>query len=152
MIKYKLEQVILNAGKKNQEYSEQEWKDTIDELLNKLKFFLKQDFQLATDFIDLIVDSRNPYFSRWIWSEQKELPFFSATWSGLIYGELKFNEKGEEIFNIGISMFLFDSISGEPLCLKTGESVILFSFQIQANGEGLWVNLGWVHDETKNQV
>ena len=144
---HELEEKLWNVGKSHQKYSEQEWNNIIDDVLKDFKSFLRQDFQLDPEFVNFITDPKNPSFSRWIWAGEKELPFYVG-WSALIFGELIFNEKGEENFNLGISMFLFDGSSSNRLCLETGESFILFSFQRETNGKGLWVNLGWCHSES----
>jgi hypothetical protein len=144
---HELEEKLWNAGKKCQKYSEQEWKDMIDDVLKDFKSFLRQDFQLDPEFVNFITDPVNPSFSRWIWMEEKEELSFSIGWSALAFGELCFNEKGEENFNVGISLFVLDDHNNR-LCLKTGESVVRFSFQRESNGKGLWVNLGWCHNES----
>ena len=145
MMNDELEEKLWSVSKKCHQYSEQEWKDIIDDVLKDFKSFTGQDFQLDPEFINFITDLENPYFSRWMWSGEKELPF-SIGWSALAFGELCFNEKGEENFNVGIGLSVFDG-HGNRLCLKTGENVVNFSFHKQSNGKGLWVDLGWFHEE-----
>lgn len=71
---------------------------------------------------------------------------WSAIMSGCITGDTIKEGQRHDVFNINITLFLFDPINGKRLSLDSGEDILEFSFTPQFDGSGEWKSLGWLED------
>ncbi|HEY9853221.1 MAG TPA: hypothetical protein V6D28_27360 [Leptolyngbyaceae cyanobacterium] len=145
-----LEQKLWSAGQGEEPYTKETWYEIIDILLDDFQKFIGENFQREPEIYLSIEYPHSPLFSQWIWSEEKKISPLSTVWSAVIGGDMVGTEAGgnvKNIFYVSLTLFLFDATSKKRLSLKTGESVLEFVFEKQANGHGCWRSFGWCKDE-----
>ncbi len=141
-----LEQKLWNIGTGEEEYSKETWYEIIDALLDDFREFIGQDFHRDAE-IELTTGNPCPSFSRWIYSDERKNSPLSATFSGLLGGQIVGDEGLGGSFYVSLILFLFDNTGDKRLQLKTGESYLLFTYIKQSNGRRGWHNAGWCWDE-----
>lgn len=142
-MKSELEKKLWKAGQEKEPYPQEIWYQIIDALLEDFQKFIGQNFQREQE---IYLDINSPVFGHWMWAKEVKKPFFATTWAAVIGGGMVGNEKGNDIFSISLTLFLFDVTSKKRLCLNTGESVLEFIFEKKSDGYGYWRSLGWHKD------
>ncbi|QYO67758.1 hypothetical protein [Leptolyngbya sp. 7M] len=146
-----LEQKLWSIGEQENAYSQENWQTIINELLNDFQTFIGEEFERETEPYLSIKNTKSPSFSQWIWSRSEKQLYLAPNWSavmgGGMVGSLQENNMVKDIFQVSLTLFLFDPKSGKRLHLSTGESLLEFAFLKQVNGRGQWQALGWRKDE-----
>ena len=142
-----LEQKLWNAGKNIEAYPQEIWQEIIDAILDHFQIFLGQNFYRDPEISLDIKYPNSPSFCRWLWTGETENAPFNTAWSAVIGGDMVGTESGEDIFQVSLTLFLFDVTSKKRLCLQTGESFLEFVFEKQSDSRGYWRTLGWFKDE-----
>ncbi len=158
---YALEQKLWLAGQTPQADEQEIWSNIVESLLNDLKNFIGQSFDQDEEINLDLKDSLSPSFGIWIWRNEEEISnsntvliednyeqkqLISTAWIGVMAGDMVGNIEGGDIFSVSLTLFLFDPISKERVCLETGESIMEFAYRKSSDGCGSWINLGWHKD------
>jgi hypothetical protein len=150
MINSELEEQIWKAGHTDKPYSKQQWNNIIKSVLDDFKKSIGRNFQISLDLCLCLENPLSPSLNLWIWSEEIIDHASPNVWSAVLGGSMigiEVNGKIEDIFSIGLTMFLFDKDSKNRLYSNNGESILEFIFERNSSGRGEWLALGWRKDE-----
>jgi hypothetical protein len=150
-----LEQKLEQAGRTGKAYPKEQWIEIIHALLEEFQETLNLSFQSETEFSIDIDRVNSPSFCVWLWTQDEDAGNpLSTLWLAVCGGQMAgqiigpSEEDIAEVFSVSLTMFAFDKVSKKRLSLKTGESIIEFIYQKQADNQWKWVNLGWYYPET----
>lgn len=142
-MKPSIEAKLWNAGQSKEPYHKEIWYEIIDALLEDFQKLIKQDFEREPE---INLDINSPFFGQWLKMKILEKSILSTAWSAVIGGNMVGSEKGNDVFYVSLTLFMFDVTSQKRLCLSTGESILEFVFEKHLNGHGYWRSLGWLKD------
>ena len=122
---------------------------TFDSLLDDFEVFIGEPFERDADLGLNVEYPQSPSFATWLWSHGDPRSAISIVWPAVMGGQMIDYErdgKTSTVFEVGLTMFLFDANTKKRLCLSTGESILEFVFRKQTDARDRWQTLGWCKD------